>query len=201
MLKSKWALIAFNMLLGVMFLMACPLVAPVQAAAAKVGDLVVIVVRHAEKAESINRDPSLSAAGQRRAEALAEVLADAHLNAIYTTQLARTMETAAPLAQRAGVDPVIRPIASGEAEVHSAALAEHIVANHVGETVVVVGHSNTVPLIIRALGGPDIGEIREHEYHHLFTLVISSERVRLVRARYGNPSSEARASERRRPSD
>ena len=53
-----------------------------------------------------------------------------------------------------------------------------------GKTVVVVGHSNTVPMIIKALGGPDIGAIPETEYDNLFTVISDSTGVRLIRSRY-----------------
>ena len=58
------------------------------------------------------------------------------------------------------------------------------VKEHAGRTVLVVGHSNTVPLIVRALGGPDVGAIADSEYADMFTLVIDGDKVRLVRSRY-----------------
>src|SRR5262245_7952006 len=70
---------------------------------------VVLLVRHAEKAAQPADDPPLTQNGRRRAEALAEVIKDAHPTAIITTQLHRTVETAQPSAAATGVTPEVVP--------------------------------------------------------------------------------------------
>jgi len=61
---------------------------------------------------------------------------------------------------------------------------------HAGETVLVVGHSNSVPAIIAALGGPKLPELCDAEYSRLFVLVIDgSGPARLTRASYGAPDA------------
>jgi broad specificity phosphatase PhoE len=139
---------------------------------------VVVLVRHAEKVDD-SRDPPLSKAGERRAEALAAALGDAGIQAVYTTQYVRTRDTAAPLAQAVGVDPVI-VASAGDA----AAIAAHIREHNVGRTVLVVGHSNTVPAIITALGGADVGKIGDDEYSHLFIVLLDGSGAGVVRATY-----------------
>ena len=62
-------------------------------AAAQAGTI--ILARHAEKAAP-SGDPELTPEGRRRAEALAQVVADVRLTAILTTQFRRTGLTAAP---------------------------------------------------------------------------------------------------------
>ena len=111
----------------------------------------VVLVRHAEPATG-GTDPGLSQGGARRATRLAKMLADAGITDIFTSDLRRTRETAQPLASLSSITPVV--IAS-----NPAAAAAQIRA--AGKRVLVVGHTNTVPLIIKALGGHAI--IRWHE--------------------------------------
>jgi 2,3-bisphosphoglycerate-dependent phosphoglycerate mutase len=54
-------------------------------------------------------DPELSPTGRRQAELLAGRLERAGIDAIYTSTLRRTIETAAPLAARLGITPVAEP--------------------------------------------------------------------------------------------
>jgi phosphohistidine phosphatase SixA len=146
---------------------------------------VVILVRHAEKATEPPSDVALSADGVARATALSDALADAGIDAIVTTQFRRTRETAAPLAAALGVTP--RVVDAGEDErAHVRAVADAV--RGAGRAVLVVGHSNTVPAIIGALGGPRLEELCESEYANLFTLVLAPEQpARLIRATYGAP--------------
>jgi len=99
-----------------------------------------------------------------------------------TAKYERTKRTAAPLGERIGVTPVI-VAAAGRSHIDDVAAK---VREHAPGTIVVVGHSNTVPAIIRALGGPDVGEIPDHAYHDLFILTLNEDDARLIRTRYGN---------------
>lgn len=143
----------------------------------------VLVVRHAER--PAGADPSLDAAGQARAQALADALASAGVTAIYTTQYRRTQETAAPLAQRLGLTPRVIAAGGGDAaSAHANEVATAIRSNDAGGVVLVVGHSNTVPLIVRALGGT-APEIADSEYANLFIVTVpGTGTARTVRARY-----------------
>jgi len=131
----------------------------------------VLLVRHAEKATDGGDDPALSSAGAQRAKALAAALADSGVTAIVTTQLRRTGETAAPLAAARQLTPEVVRIEKGEEiPAHAAAVAA-AVRRHPGGVVLVVGHSNTVPAIIAALGGPKLPNLQDSEYSNLFVLV------------------------------
>lgn len=157
------------------------LVAAAQAAAQAT---TVVIVRHAEKADD-SADPLLSAAGTARAAALAKALEHANVRAVLTTQFQRTILTGKPLADALGLEVTQVP-AGNPMRAHLDAIAAKV-AEHAGGTVLVVGHSNTVPLIVQALGGPDIGTIADSEYDNLMMLVIErgdTTRVRLVRATY-----------------
>lgn len=132
----------------------------------------VILVRHAERADGGaaavgatmqgNPDPELSAAGKARAQKLAAMLKDAGVSAIYTTQYIRTKDTAKPLADLLKLTPEV--LQSRD----QAGLIAKIKALP-NAVVLVVGHSNSVPAIIKALGGPEV-TIAEDEYDNLFFL-------------------------------
>jgi broad specificity phosphatase PhoE len=147
---------------------------------------IVLLVRHAEKAAQPADDPPLTSDGRRRAEALAGVVKDAHTAAIITTQLHRTVETAQPSAAATGVTPEVVVRSSTTTTQQNVAEVAAAVRKHVGETVLVVGHNDTVPLIIAALGGPDLPAICEAVYDKLFVMVLGKE-ARLIQSRYGAP--------------
>jgi len=150
----------------------------------------VLITRHAEKAE-LTADPSLSDQGLRRAEALSLLSETQSVGTIITTEYRRTSETAAPLAIRQGIHSrVVNATASPES---LRALAGEILENADPGTengtvlVVVVGHSNTVPLIIRQLGGPADIFLTEEDFGDLFILTIEADgSVDLQRKRYGD---------------
>jgi phosphohistidine phosphatase SixA len=146
---------------------------------------VVVLVRHAEKAAAPPADVQLSAAGRARAKGLAAALADAGVETIITTQFRRTRETAEPLATKLGITPRVLD-AAADATAHAQAVADAVRAG--GHVVLVVGHSNTVPQIIKALGGPDLSDLCETSFAHFFTLVLAPDQpARLIRSTYGAP--------------
>ncbi len=163
---------------GILALAICTSVASPQPAT-------VILVRHAEKAAAPADDPALSAAGSQRARDLAAALADAGVDAIVTTQFLRTRATAAPLAHAIGREPIV--VAAGaDVHAHAEAVAAAVRARPAGETVLVVGHSNTIPAIIEALGGPRFADLCDQQYSSLFVLELPASRSpRLIRASYG----------------
>ena len=151
---------------------------------------VVIVVRHAEKAAEPAQDPPLTPAGEARARALADALADAHVDAVLSTPFARTRSTAAPLAAKRSLTTEIVPVTGGT-PAHAAAVAAAVREKHSGQTVLVVEHSNTVPAVVRALGGPAMPDLCDAQYASLFVLVLPPDDgpARLVRSTYGAPDA------------
>lgn len=131
---------------------------------------VVVLVRHAEKAvvEAGNNDPPLSEAGTARAVALREALGGMRFDAVIVTDRQRTGATAAAVTQAQGLTPEIVSLRHGAAHVDSVVAA---VRRHAGHTVLVVGHSNTVPTLVRALGGPFLPDLCEPQFSNLFVLV------------------------------
>jgi broad specificity phosphatase PhoE len=151
---------------------------------------VVLLVRHAEKAAG-SGDVPLSADGQGRARALVDVGRGAGVTTIVTTQFQRTKQTAAPLAQALGIVPTVVGAGADIAQ-HARAVADTIRRRFDGQTVLVVGHSNTIPAIVAALGGTRHRDLCDAEYDALFVVVIGTEGpVRTVRTRFGAPSPAA----------
>ncbi len=162
--------------------------AMVPATAATQEPTVVILVRHAEKAAEPANDPPLTPAGEARAAALAGALRDARVAGIVSTQFRRTLETAAPLARALGLVPDTVRAGGRTAELHAQAVAAHVRARYAGRTVLVVGHSNTIPPIIAALGGPRLPDLCDPEYAHLFVLVLRADgTASLVDGQVGTP--------------
>lgn len=149
----------------------------------------VILVRHAEKAAegdpeydpAAPADPPLNAAGRERAEALARTLHEAGVTAIYSSEFARTHQTVAPLADALGLQITTHPARD------TAGLVERISAGPSGGTVVIAGHSNTVPAIIEALGAGTVEAIEEEwEYDNLYFVVVEVPgKARVSTLKYG----------------
>jgi phosphohistidine phosphatase SixA len=139
---------------------------------------VIFLVRHAERAAisgHVSSDTGLSRVGQARAASLAQELKDAKISAIYTSEFKRTKETAAPLAQALGIRP---EVIQGD-DLRS--LLSRLKAAR--GNVLVVGHSNTLPQIVSALGISPGVTVAESDYDNLF-LVVRDQPPRLIHLHY-----------------
>jgi broad specificity phosphatase PhoE len=128
----------------------------------------IYLVRHADKV-SDETDALLSDAGHRRAECLAKMLADAHIQQIFTSDLQRTQQTAAPLAEQLYLKPVAIPLSRVDDLVE--AIRSEKAAN-----ILVVWHDATLPKILRALGAPEISPIAHTEYDRFFILTFDGDK-------------------------
>ena len=147
----------------------------------------VYIVRHAEKADA-SADPALSAEGQARAAALSDALRDAHPVLVLTSPLQRTILTAAPTAEyhSAPSEPVSL---EGGGAAHVAATVARVRALPEDAVVLIVGHSNTVPAIARALGYAEAADMPECEYDRMTVLHIHGEETDGEVRRYGEPTT------------
>jgi broad specificity phosphatase PhoE len=171
--------------LTIFAVLASAIIAP--AASIHAQETIVYLVRHAERAIG-SGDVPISDTGRVRANALLESLREARLDAIITTQFQRTKQTAEPLASALSLQ-METVAAQGAAPEHAAAVANAIRAKGAGKNVLVVGHSNTVPAIIAALGGPKLKDLCDDEYDNLFVVVLhDGSPVRFARARFGAPA-------------
>lgn len=138
----------------------------------------VYVLRHAEKGTGPN--PALTANGARRANSLAHLLEDHPVAAVFTSPYRRTRQTVAPLASSVGLTPEVLPADAVPT------LVRQILRNYRGRTVVVVGHSNTVPRMLRQLGVADAVVLQADDYGDLFVVRIDANgAARLERRRFG----------------
>jgi broad specificity phosphatase PhoE len=124
----------------------------------------VVIVRHAEKASTGGRDLELSPAGNARAEKLGRMLKDAGITAIFTSELKRTKQTAAPIAASLGIEPAV--VAAKD----TAELVEKLRAVH--GNALVVGHGNTIPELATALGVKTPLNISEDDYDQVFVVTL-----------------------------
>jgi len=142
----------------------------------------ILLLRHADR---LGTQDLLSGAGQTRAQELAHVAQKTGIAAIYHSEANRTLQTALPLANALQLTPVQIPANDVQG------LVDDIFANHRTDTVLVVGHSNTVPDIITAFGGPMMDDIPHGEYDNLFVLTVcrcSWHQPKLINLEYGAAS-------------
>jgi broad specificity phosphatase PhoE len=143
----------------------------------------VVIVRHAEKASATAADPPLSELGRARAAALDSALIDAGVTAIIVTQYQRTLETAAAVAARHHLSPIRVNVDAKDLDAHVQAVVKEV-RLHDG-VVLVVGHSNTVARIVRALGGPNLPDLCDANYATMFTVATQGGIARMIRSRFG----------------
>lgn len=128
----------------------------------------IILLRHAEQTPTggmMDGDPPLNETGARRAEALASALKDAGVRAIYVSQYARAQQTAEPLARALGVKPEV--VAKDDLK----ALTERLKSHEGQGAVLVVGHSDTIPALLKAWGYPQPVTIEKTEFNSLWFVV------------------------------
>ncbi len=142
----------------------------------------VYLVRHAEKAAAED-DPELTPEGAARADALAQIAADAGVERVLSTPFKRTLATAQPAASKLGIEIEELSIASG-LDAHIEAMAT-MVESDSRAVFLVVGHSNTIPLLIGRLGGPTF-VLNESEYGDLFVMEFADGAVEFERRRFGD---------------
>jgi len=145
----------------------------------------VVVLRHAEKdtASSTNDDlVTLSPEGHARAQTLAQVLENSGASVIFVTQKLRTQQTAEPLASARNITPTQIDAANTNELVRQVRSSDNR-----GRVIVVVGHGDTVPLIVNGLGGGTV-TVGDNEFDNLFVLTLHRwSATRLIRATYGAP--------------
>ncbi len=123
----------------------------------------IFLVRHGEKVDD-SRDAGLNDAGRIRATRLAEILKDAGIAVVYTTDFQRTRDTAKPLANLLKVQPVI--VSRDPDDV-----VGRVRALPAGQNALIVAHSDTLPDILQRLGYPEKVSIATEEYDNLFVVI------------------------------
>ena len=159
---------------------------PKAAAPAPAGTKTIIVVRHAEaEATQPGGDPALTADGRTRAAELARVLGDTSLHSVYITHYQRNVLTAEPLVRHAGDKPTVIDDVPGTLKA--------LRAEPWGATALVVGHSNTVPELIRGLTGHALPETEPIIFDRMWIVTMSRDgTASLLRLHYGAPIAVTR---------
>lgn len=105
------------------------------------------LIRHAEKDRSdpSNSNPELTLEGRQRAQRWSAVFERIALDAVYSTNYLRTIQTASPTAEAHHIalqfyDP-------------RALYSEEFKASTKGQSVLILGHSNTIPELANAILG------------------------------------------------
>lgn len=127
----------------------------------------IYLVRHAEKLldPTHNSDPQLTVCGQQRARRLADILQDIKLEAVYSTDWVRTRDTARPSSETRALDIQLYDPEALEA------FATKL--KHDNRNALVVGHSNTTPLLAGLLVNRQWQPLNENVYDHLYQVTIS----------------------------
>ena len=144
-------------------LLAAALLAPGLAAA---DPSVIYLVRHGEKA-SVGKDPDLTMQGKARAGNIAAILRSTGITHVYSSTTQRTRQTAQPLACALGLEVQVYDPAQGAKLVGQVKAA--------GGTALVVGHSNTVPDLVRLFGGKPGTDIGDDEFDRLYQLIVDKD--------------------------
>lgn len=154
----------------------------------------VILIRHAER--DPGADPPLNAEGQARAQVLKEVLSEHGVTAIFSPELIRNMQTVEPIAAHLGIEVKHWNNASyASTGAFAAAVADDILANYAGQTVLFVGNIGSASLmttgineeLYKRFGGTGIAPVR---YQDMYIIVIpDTGSARFIKTIYGPPSS------------
>jgi len=146
--------------------------------AAPAGPSIVWLVRHADKADNSDDAPVKKPQGEKRARDLATTLSDKNIVTIITSTKIRTVHTAKPLLDK--LKKKGKKVATFQDDA-----VEDVVRKVKGSNgnVLVVHHSNTVPEIIKALGGPKLDELKV--YYRLFTLDLAGKKTLCTETTYG----------------
>lgn len=130
----------------------------------------VYLIRHAEKASIPADDPILSEIGIARAARLPAMFENDLPAAVISSQYQRTILTAQPVADAAGVPVTIVSMNKEEATRYPQTVLDKICSLPNGATVLVVGHSNSVPAMVSAWTDQPALPIADTEYNRLFII-------------------------------
>jgi broad specificity phosphatase PhoE len=178
-IDGRWKLAQYNLAFLVPNERADSVVAAIRGAgrpaaeAASAAPTVIYLVRHSEKAPEGGSDPELSEAGRARSARLAEILRSVPVEALIASQYRRTQQTLAPIAAARGL--AVKTIPALEVDTVLAELRGPLS----GRTVLLSGHSNTIPQLLQALGVAEPPEIEDSDYSNLFCVVLDGRGARL----------------------
>jgi phosphohistidine phosphatase SixA len=153
--------------------------------------ITVYLIRHAERADEPRQDPPLTEKGNLRSQELTRILGDANVKAIITSQFLRTKQTGEPLSKKLNV-PVtsislsLNPANPRQIAEQSTAEVTNKILERAGESVLVIGHSNSIPDVIKMLGGDVVPVIDEKKFDDLFIVTVYAKgKAKVAHLKYG----------------
>jgi broad specificity phosphatase PhoE len=150
-----------------------------------VGESVTLyIVRHAEKAElpedapeDERRDPPLSQAGELRALSLTEDVPVEDISAIYVTKTRRAQDTASAVAAVSGKEPLFYDPKNVPNTIRQ-------LRHYHGDSLLIVGHSNTIPPLLKGLGVEQEVRIAEDQYGDMWVVHASPDGTATLETRH-----------------
>jgi 2,3-bisphosphoglycerate-dependent phosphoglycerate mutase len=149
----------------------------------------IYLVRHGEK--ETGKDPGLTAAGRQRAGDLMRKMKNKKIRRIYVTEYRRTQMTGDSMRIQMGIDTV-HYAADTTGEDLLKKIMQHGDTRH---RILVIGHSNTIPPIIRKLGVLDYPQeyIADKEFDNLFLVRYKRHKAHEKKDKYGAASATSAA--------
>ena len=149
----------------------------------------IYIVRHGEK--ETGRDPALTAGGIRRAGDLLRALNNESVQKIYVSRYRRTQMTGDSMRIQLKIDTV-HYTADTLCDELLNTIMQH---GDFGKTILIIGHSNTIPKIIRKLGVLDYpqADIPDNEFDNLFLVTYKNEKARVKKMKFGASSGVSAA--------
>ena len=141
------------------------------------------VVRHAEKqlVPANANDPALTDIGVQRANDLNAYFGSKKPDSIFVSKYLRTQQTAAPTASAANITSIV----VNQTDTNGIDAFVKRLYNMNKKKVLIVGHSNTVPRIVKGLSGQTINPIPENDFDNLYIIKIKKSNRQLTQTRYG----------------
>ena len=140
-----------------------------QQASAQSETTIIYFIRHAEK-EASSPNPELSEEGIIRAVRWTTYFEKIPIAVFYTTLTQRTQMTCSTIATSKQKDMFFY-----DASTFS---IQEIITKHTGKTILVVGHSNSIPKQINSFLGEEVyPQMDENEFGNLYTLTIEGNQV------------------------
>jgi broad specificity phosphatase PhoE len=129
-------------------------------------------IRHAEKDRTnpSDKNPHLTEVGNARANRWSNILGEVKFDAVYSTDYHRTKETAQPTVTKNHLELKIYDPKNID--------ATSFINDTKGQTVLIVGHSNTTPEFVnKILGQNKYGDIDDSNNGNLYIVTISGDKI------------------------
>ena len=149
------------------------------ASASVLADQTIYLIRHAEKVADGSKDPALTDVGKVRADTFAKYFKDKGLKAVFSSDYIRTRDTAAPTARIYGLDVLIYDPRDLKAIAAT--------AKKRGDTVLIVGHSNTTAVLANILSAGDLPNLEDHHYDRIYVIKLKDDGTGAVRIEHIEP--------------